>query len=353
MMPAFPAAAAFLVSLLVCGLMIRFGPRDAPDGGRKTQARAVPSAGGLGVLAGIAAALAAASLAPPAGQDDPFAAIAQSALAGPMILVLIAGLLGFADDRFNLPAGRKLGVLAAASLLAALYGPHIGHFWLPGTGPDGAGVPIVLALMGGALWLFVMANAVNFMDGANGIAMGSAAIMLAALAIIVAPPSGAAPGVLPLILWAGVASLLGFLVWNLAGRLYAGDTGALAMGALVGGAGLAAASVTSVWVAALVALPILADVFLTLIWRARHRRPLMQAHRDHAYQLLLRAGWSHLAVAGLWWAFSLVSGVAAILGARQGPPAAFALFAFLLVVSVLLWTWQRVTLGRRLNAEGR
>lgn len=353
MMPAFPAAAAFLVSLIVCWLMIRLGPRDAPDGGRKTQARAVPSAGGLGILAGIAAALAAASLAPLPGMDNAFAAIAQGALAGPMFLVLIAGLLGFADDRFNLPAGRKLGVLAAAALLAALYGPHITHFWLPGLSPPGAALPLILALTGAALWLFVMANAVNFMDGANGIAMGSAAIMLTAFAVIAAPPPGAAPGILLLILMAAVAALLGFLVWNLTGRLYAGDTGALAIGALVGGAGLVAASVSSVWVAALAALPVLADVFLTLIWRARHRRPLMQAHRDHAYQLFLRAGWGHLKVAALWWGLSLISGAAAILGARAGPPAAFALFALLLAVSVLLWAWQRVTLGRRLRTEGR
>lgn len=348
-----PAAAAFAVSLLVCGLMIRLGPKDSPDGGRKTQARAVPSAGGLGILAGIAAALALASLAPPAGQGNPFAVIAQSALAGPMLLVLIAGLLGFADDRFNLPAARKLGVLAAASLLAALYGPHIDHFWLPGTGPEGAALPLMLVLAGAALWLFVMANAVNFMDGANGIAMGSASIMLAALAVIAAPPPGAAPGILALILVAAIAALIGFLVWNLAGRLYAGDTGALAMGALIGGAGLAAAAVTSVWVPALVVLPILTDVFLTLIWRARHRRPLMQAHRDHAYQLFLRAGWSHLKVAGLWWGLSLVCGAAAVLGARNGPASAFGLFAILLAAGILLWIWQRLTLGRRLNAEGR
>lgn len=346
-----PVLAAFLVSLIVCWLMIQLGPKDGPDGDRKTQARAVPSAGGLGILAGMTAALAAAGFAPLPGLESPFAAIAQSALAGPMFLVLIAGLLGFADDRFNLPAGRKLGVLAAASLLAALYGPHLDHFWLPGTGADGAALPLALGIAGAALWLFVMANAVNFMDGANGIAMGSAAIMLAALAVMAAPPPGSAPGILALILTAAVAALIGFLVWNLPGRLYAGDTGALAIGALIGGAALAVATFTSVWVAALVALPILADVFLTLIWRARHGRPLMQAHRDHAYQLLLRAGWSHLQVAALWWAFSLASGGAAILGARQGPATAFTLFAGLLALAILLWVWQRVTLGRRFNAE--
>ncbi|MFN4185758.1 MAG: glycosyltransferase family 4 protein [Hyphomonas sp.] len=346
-------ALPLIVSVLVCALMIRLGPQDAPDGGRKTQARPIPSAGGVGVLAGIAAALILASLVQPGDLGNPLATLAQIALAGPMLLVLMAGLLGFADDKLNLRAGRKLLVLAAAALLAAIYGPHVTHLWLPGAGPEGIILPGVLAVAGAALWLFVMANAVNFMDGANGIALGSAAILLTALAVIVAPPQGSAPGILFLLLVAAVAALCGFLAWNLPGRLYAGDTGALAIGALIGAAGLSVGVIHSVWVPAILVLPILIDVFLTLIWRARLGRPLMQAHRDHAYQLFLRAGWSHLKVAALWWGLCLVTSLAAITGTRQGSGIAASLFALFLIVGSALWIWQRVTLGRRLAAEGR
>ncbi|PKP81009.1 MAG: hypothetical protein CVT79_12075 [Alphaproteobacteria bacterium HGW-Alphaproteobacteria-18] len=347
------AAAPLLISFLVCALMIRLGPRDAPDGGRKTQARPIPSAGGTGVLAGMFAALLLASLLQPGGLGNPLATLAQISLAGPMLLVLLAGLLGFADDKLNLRAGRKLLVLAAASLLAAIYGPHVTHLWLPGAGGEGIALPAFLAIAGAALWLFVMSNAVNFMDGANGIAMGSAAILLAALAIIVAPPQGSAPGILFLLLVAAVAALCGFLAWNLQGRLYAGDTGALAIGALIGAAGLSVGVIHSVWVPAILVLPILIDVFLTLAWRARLGRPLMQAHRDHAYQLFLRAGWSHLQVAGLWWGLCLVTSLAAITGARQGAGIAAILFTVILITGSALWLWQRVTLGRRLADEGK
>lgn len=346
------AGVPLIISILVCALMIRLGPRDAPDGGRKTQARPIPSAGGAGVLAGMLAALLLASLVQPGGLGNPIATLAQIALAGPMLLVLIAGLLGFADDKLNLRAGRKLLVLAAASLLAAIYGPHVTHLWLPGAEGLGFVLPVFLAIAGAALWLFVMANAVNFLDGANGIAMGSAAILLAALAVILAPPPGSAPGILFLLLVAAVAALSGFLAWNLTGRLYAGDTGALAIGALIGAAGLSVGVIHSVWVPATLVLPILIDVFLTLIWRARLGRPLMHAHRDHAYQLFRRAGWSHLKVAGLWWGFCLIASLAAITGARQGPASAFGLFALLLATGSALWIWQRLTLGRRLAAEG-
>lgn len=347
------AGLPLIVSFLVCALMIRLGPQDAPDGGRKTQARAVPSAGGIGVLAGILSALLAASLLLPSGLESPLLTLSHSALGGPLLLVLIAGLLGYLDDRYNLPAARKLNVLAAGAILAALLGPQLTVFWLPGAGATGLALPAILAVAGAAVWLFAMANAVNFMDGANGIAMGSAAILLAALAIIAAPPPGGAPGILFLILVAAVAALCGLLAWNFPGRLYAGDTGSLAIGALIGAGGLSVAVIHSVWVAATLVLPVLVDVFLTLIWRARHGRPLMQAHRDHAYQLLLRAGWGHLKVAGLWWGFCLVTSLAAIAGARQGPAMAFGLFCLLLAAGASLWIWQRVTLGRRFAAEGR
>ena len=347
------AATPLIVSFLVCALMIRLGPKDAPDGGRKTQSRPVPSAGGVGVLAGILAALLLASLLQPGGLGNPVATLAQIALAGPMILVLIAGLLGFADDKLNLPAGRKLLVLAAASGLAAIYGPHVIHLWLPGANGPGFVLPAFLAISCAALWLFVMSNAVNFLDGANGIAMGSAAILLAGLAVIVAPPPGSAPGILFLLLVAAIAALCGFLAWNIPGRLYAGDTGALAIGALIGGAGLSVGVIHSVWVPATLVLPILTDILLTLFWRARLGRPLMNAHRDHAYQLFLRAGWSHLQVAGLWWGFCLITSLAAITGARSGAGVAASLFATILIGGCALWIWQRLTLGRRLTAEGK
>lgn len=346
-------AVPLVVSCLVCALMIRLGPKDAPDGGRKTQARAVPSAGGAGILAGLLAAFMAATLLRPGGLDSPLVTLAQTALLGPVLLVLIAAALGFTDDKLNLPAGRKLLVIGAASLLAAIYGPEVTHLWLPGTGAEGLVLPALLAIVCVGAWLFVMANAVNFVDGANGIALGSAAILLASLAYLTAPPPNAAPGILFLLLLASVAAIAGFLVWNIPGRLYAGDTGSLAIGALLGGAGVSAAAIHSVWVPGILALPFLIDVFFTLAWRARLRRPLMQAHRDHAYQLLLRAGWSHLEVASLWWGFSAACGVAAIAGARLGPPVAFALFFILLLAGGSLWVRQRVTLGRQLAAEGR
>jgi len=108
------AVVPFAVSLLVCALMIRLGPKDAPDGGRKTQAAPVPSSGGVGVMAGIAAAAAAGSF---IGMPFP-EWLGTPPLAGLAAFAVFAGLLGWADDVRSLPAGLKLVLLLGAAAAA-------------------------------------------------------------------------------------------------------------------------------------------------------------------------------------------------------------------------------------------
>lgn len=332
-------AIPFLVSLAVCGLMVRIGPRDAPDGRRKLQARPVASGGGLGIAAGHLVALGAGlTLA------DGFACRDHWLCGGPPALLLVPVLaalaalaLGLRDDVRAVPSGLKLVVLAALSLAA------VAAFWwlfdraFPGVRP--LSVSALALVAGGGLWLFVMLNAVNFMDGSNGLATGSIAIMGLAFGALSAPVAGLVP------------AILGFLVFNLSGRLYAGDAGALYLGAWIGGLGLIGAFTGqfSIWIPPLVALPFLTDVLMTLAWRARRGEPVMQPHRMHAYQLLRRAGWGHLPVAALWWAMTAACGGLAVLVGGRGALAEGAAFAGALVLSMALWLWQRRVYGARLG----
>ncbi len=351
------AVVPFAVSLLVCALMIRLGPKDAPDGGRKTQAVPVPSSGGVGVMIGIAAAVAAGTF---IGMPFPDW-LGTPPLAGVAAFAVFAGLLGWADDVRSLPAGLKLVLLLGAAAAAVMVGPQITTLWIAGTG---VAIPLAVGLVGAAAFIFVMANAVNFMDGANGIAMGTAMIILLMLALLLAPDAIYSagvrlPGVLMALLIAAVAALAGFLVWNLQGKLFAGDAGSLSVGGLIGGASALFAVNGPVLVPLTLCLPILVDVFLTLAWRARQGRPLMQAHRDHAYQLLLRAGWRHGQVARLWWGMTALCGLAVLAGPFAAATGIFGVprlpldvivFAVMLVLGAGLWVRQRLTLGRRLEA---
>jgi UDP-GlcNAc:undecaprenyl-phosphate/decaprenyl-phosphate GlcNAc-1-phosphate transferase len=349
----------FAVSLLVCWLMIRYGPKDAPDGGRKTQAAPVPSSGGVGVVAGLMAGVAAMAM-----TGSP--AVAQLALppvAGVAAFTLFAAIVGWADDTYGLPAMTKLLALLAGAVVAVMLGPQPVSVWIGGAMP----VPALIGMAGAVALIFVMANAVNFLDGANGIAMGTSMIILTMMGLLLAPnvaysPEEHAPAMLMALVFAAAAAIGGFLFWNLPGKLFAGDAGALAIGGLIGGAIAMFAINGPVLVPLTLCLPILIDVFLTLAWRARHGRPLMQAHRDHAYQLLLRDGWEHGQVARLWWGMTVVSAGAVVAGpfaAAAGaygmhpPPLDVIAFVAVLGIGCSLWVRQRVTLGRKLTADGR
>lgn len=350
----------FVVSWAACWLIIRVGPKDAPDGDRKTQAAPVPSSGGMGVLAGVLSGVAVTGL-----QGAPmFGLMASPPLAGVAAFTVFAALLGWVDDVKGLPAMAKLVALLTCAFLCVLIGPQPSALWI---GNGIVEIPLALGVIGAAVFIFVMANAVNFMDGANGIAMGTALIILAMLGLALAPgvvysPDRMAPAMLMALVFAAVAALAGFLFWNLPGRLFAGDAGSLSVGGLIGGASVIYAMNGQVLVPLTVCLPILIDVFMTLAWRARRGQPLMQAHRDHAYQLSLRAGRSHPQVARLWWGLTLVCAAAVLMGPFAVSSGAYTtgglaldviVFVGLLVLGIWLWVRQRVTLGRRLAAEGQ
>ena len=334
---------AFFVSLTVCAVVARYGAKDVPDGGRKDHARPVSTLGGLGVAAGHLGALAwvgsmgGDGLCLADGSGLPGNAWDWPILIGFGVGFLVTGLI---DDLRPLKARTKLlllGGLSAGACLAGWYdlganaGPLVSRSYAP------------WLLAGGTLWVFVVSNATNFMDGSNGLALGCAAIMLAALFALSAPSS------------ALVAAIAGFLVLNLAGRLFAGDTGALYVGFWVAALSLlgAARGAYSIWIPPLIALPFLTDVILTVIWRARRGGNVMQAHREHAYQLFRRAGWGHLPVALLWWAMTAVCGVVAVLAANAFDwRGQMATFLVVLAVSIALWVWQRRTYWLRVSAPG-
>lgn len=350
----------FMVSLLVCGLMIRMGPKDAPDGGRKTQGRPVPTSGGVGILAGVIAAMA--TLAQ-LGADVPRLVFAPP-LAGVMLFFFGAAIFGWLDDAKGLPASVKLLILTGAALCAVQIGPVPAALQVAGVTFD---VPWIAGAVIAMVCLFVMANAVNFMDGANGIAMGTALIILAMLVLMLSPMAALLPqhpelAMLTGVLLAAAAAIGGFLFWNLRGKLFAGDAGALSVGGLIGGASLIYAAHGLVLVPLTLCLPILVDVFMTLIWRARRGEKLMQAHRDHAYQLLLRAGWPHVQVARLWWGMTAVCAGAVVAGPFAASAGAYdagsvpvdvIVFGALLAAGVWLWVRQRRELGAKLVAEGK
>ncbi len=316
-----------VLSILLVRAMMAIAPRDAPDGVRKMQAAPVPTSAGLAAMTAMVIATAALFV---GGQLGPSWPDWVGWLA---VWAFAMGLVGAIDDVRPLPVRIRLAVqIAGAGLAVAMLGPAE-TFALTQTLSLSVWMP--LAVAGSMLWLVFMVNAVNFMDGANGLAIGSTVIGLLGLATL-AIAAGALD--LALVIAAVVAALVGILVWNFpAGRIYAGDSGAFVAGAAAGALCLIAIErgVMPVWTAPVLFFPIIADVVLTLAWRIRNRRSAFAAHRDHHYQIALRAGSSHVRVTLVTWAASAHAALCAV-AANLFPPAA-ALLVLVTFVALSLW----------------
>lgn len=324
-------AIAYLVALGVAGLVAALRILDHPND-RSSHSQPTPRGAGAGIVVGFVAAL---SFALP---DAPGFAVP---LAGIGLIGALAGILGFVDDIFSLSEKVKFVVLAGLSLaLAAIAGPVTGL---------GIELPWIIGLLGSALWVFTTANAVNFMDGSDGIM--AATLIPASLALAwLAPPEIT---VACLVLAAAIA---GFAVWNAPiatarGKAFSGDVGSLGASVLFAGLSLfwaAQAGGGAAWIVPLLLLPFLGDVLLTMASRAKAGRRLFSAHRSHAYQLLIQLEFSHRQVALIWGGMSLACGGLAILAAALPASGAFAVF----VLAVLVFTLVHRRIRKRAAAAG-
>jgi len=319
-------------------LVKRFGIVDRPDGDRKAQSAPVARLGGVAIFFVILVFLLLEwlifTLIPKSDEPEEIAYWFYTSRPYQAVLgmSLFAFLIGLWDDIGNAPTKLKLALLAITAIAAAYFGLH----------PDALNSPLgnitapAALIIGSALWLLVFTNAANFMDGSNGLSIGSMAIMLGGLAI---STSAINQTMLHLGWFALLGAIAGFLIHNLRGTLYAGDAGALGLGALFASLGLA--SGLEVWTVATLALPFLIDVLMTLIWRAKHKRSWLEPHRDHAYQRLIDSGWSHIEVAVLYWGLSASCAVAAIITAKAGGEAPFVIFWTLTLAGIVMWSLNR------------
>ena len=188
----------------------------------------------------------------------------------------------------------------------------------------------------GVAWVWFI-NLFNFMDGIDGIT-GVETIAVAgglATALLLMAPVGGGDWSMASLAAVLAGAAAGFLVFNWhPARLFLGDTGSVALGYLLGWLLVWSACVAGLWWLALV-LPLYywTDATLTLLVRGARREKVWRAHRQHAYQVAVRAGASHATVAGF---IALLN-------------AAFVLLALLALLR-LIPVWSTITLAFVLTA---
>ena len=283
------AVVALAVGAGAAGWLVSCGPSrrlvDRPNE-RSLHDRPVSRAGGVAILAGVAAGLATAAL---AGSAAFLAAPAPGygwVLAGALVIAVVS----FTDDvRRASPAVRIVSHLAAAACVV-LAGLPAERIVLPGAalhlGPAAGAIFTVLFVA----WIV---NLYNFMDGMDGFAGGMTAIGFATLAALCAGQG--APGLAAAVLVVAAAAL-GFLPFNFPpAKMFMGDLGSTLLGYLCAVAMLWAERSASVplWVSGLVFSPFIVDATVTLARRTVAGERPWRAHRGHFYQRLVRLGWGH------------------------------------------------------------
>lgn len=283
-----------VVSFLVCFLVLRWllhgrlatTTLDQPNH-RSLHATPTPRIGGIGVLAGI---------------------LGGSMLIGsvPLLLLALLLLLGgfcFLDDRFGLSAALRLPVhliiatvwvismaTVGADVATPLQGSRAIDAFLAVADSGTANWPLLVSLTLALGW---MMNLYNFMDGTNGLAGGMAVFGFGAYGVAAALAGQPALAALAFVV---TAAALAFLVFNFdPAQVFLGDAGSIPLGFLAGALGLWGWQATAwpVWFALLVFSPFIVDATVTLLRRTLRGQKVWQAHHDHAYQRLVRSGWSH------------------------------------------------------------
>jgi len=325
------AALAGLSAALVF-LMTRIGTLDHP-GVRSSHTRPTPKGGGVGIVAAFVL-----------GSVVLFFGTARARVPDVPFLGLIAASVGIAvvsytDDLRDWSFKVKLGAQLAAALVAILSGIRFQLVHLPWFGAVDTGwlgVPLT------ACWVVFATNALNFIDGLNGLASGSVAIACLFLAGFAAVPSASPAAAFveaaSLILAAGIA---GFLPFNYPkARIFMGDVGSQFCGFISAVLGVLAsrfgAQTLSVLLVPMLLFGVYFDVVFTLLRRFVAGDRLTEAHRSHLYQIACRAGMPAPLVAAVHWGMVLWGGLCCM-GFQAVHGAAKPAVPFFVVVPQLVW----------------
>jgi UDP-GlcNAc:undecaprenyl-phosphate GlcNAc-1-phosphate transferase len=270
------------LSALIVRLMIRVGTLDHP-GARSSHAVPTPKGGGVGIVVAFSLGTLTLYL----GADH--ARIPDVPFLGFLAAGICIAAVSYADDAFDFPFAIKLAAQFGAAMVAMACGIvlHIVHLpWIGRIDLGWFGWPLT------AVWIVFATNAVNFIDGLNGLSSGSVGIACLFLAGVAAGQGDGFMFVAALMLAAGIAGFLPFNFPN--ARIFMGDVGSQFCGFTIAVLGVLAgrfgASTLSVLLVPALLFGIFFDVAFTLVRRCVAGSRITEAHRGHLYQVAQRSG---------------------------------------------------------------
>ncbi|ATH60812.1 MULTISPECIES: glycosyltransferase family 4 protein [Staphylococcus] len=224
------------------------------------------------------------------------------------VLIYLVGLI---DDIYDLTPIIKLLGQVIAALVVVYYGVTIDFISLP-IGPTIhfgiLGIPITV------VWIVAITNAINLIDGLDGLASGVATIALMTIGFIAILQANIFIMMICSVL---IGALLGFLFFNFhPAKIFLGDSGALLIGFIVGFLSLLGFKnitfVSLFFPIVILAVPFI-DTLFAMIRRVKKGQHIMQADKSHLHHKLLELGYSHRQTVILIYSIALLFSLSSII----------------------------------------
>ena len=310
---------SFIATPVVKALAQKMGAVDVPKDGRRMHDHPIPRMGGLAIFFGF---LLSTLLFVPMSQS------LRGMLLGGIIIVI----LGMLDDIYALPALPKLLVQIFAALVAVLHGnviqvlsnPNIfssNPYWTLGIWA----IPVTV------IWIVAITNAVNLIDGLDGLAVGVATISSLTMLVIAMLVSD---GLVALMMAALAGGCIGFMPYNLIpAKIFMGDTGSTFLGFILATASIQGLfkfyTIVSFAVPFLMlGLPLFDTCFAILRRVAKGQNP-MSPDRSHVHHRLIDVGFNQKQAVAILYIISAILGLSAVVLTTSGALKAMALLCAL------------------------
>ena len=319
------AVVAFITTPVVRSLAFKIGAVDVPKDGRRMHNHPIPRMGGLAIFFGfILSALIFIPLTTP--------------LRGMLLGAVIIVILGIFDDIYALPAMPKFLIQILAALIAVLMGNRIDILSNPNIfSSDPYWVLGWLSIPISVIWIVGITNAVNLIDGLDGLACGVSTISsmtMLVIALTVAEPEVA------LLMAALSGGCIGFLPYNLnPAKIFMGDTGSTFLGfilAVVSIQGLfkSYAIISFAVPFLMLGLPIF-DTCFAIFRRVSHGQSPMAPDRGHIHHRLIDMGFSQKQAVAIAYMLSAILGMAAVVLTNDGEMKALIFIGAVIVVGAI------------------
>lgn len=325
---------AIVITPFIIWLAPKIGAVDKPDE-RKVHTRLMPRLGGLAIFLAIVVGYFVSGL-----YDEQM----NSIILGLLLIVV----LGVIDDMLGLTAKFKFIIeVMVAGIVVFGSGLVIQFVTLPFFGKVEFGIFAYLITI---LWIVGVTNAINLIDGLDGLSAGVSTIVLGTIGVLAF--FGGKTLILTMVVVA-VAATLGFLIYNFyPAKIFMGDTGALMLGYLIAVISLLGLYKSVTLFSFIVPVLILGvpifDTFFAIVRRVVNKKPISAPDKSHIHHRLLALGFDHRTTVILIYIFSFMFSLSAILLSSSTLIGSFVLIlAIMLVLEFVVEVTGLVSTGYR------